>query len=82
MESIRYLDVNSLYPYVMSITEFPIGHPVIRRGDVVCRHLLDELVQRGEEFIGLCQVRVVSPDNLMVPCLAHKMDGKLMFLLF
>ena len=37
MELIRYLDVNSLHPYVMSITEFPIGHPVIRRGDVVLR---------------------------------------------
>ena len=81
MESIRYLDVNALYPYVMSITEFLVGHPVIRRRDVVCRHLLDELAQRGEEFIGLCQVRVVATNNLVVPCLAHKMDGKLMFLL-
>ena len=65
----------------MSVTEFPVGHPVIRRGDIVCRHLLDELAQCGEEFIGLCQVRVVATDNLMVPCLVHKMDGKLMFLL-
>ena len=64
----------------MSVTEFPVGHPVIRRGDV-CRRFLEELVQRGEEFIGLYQVRVVAPDNLMVSCLAHKVDGKLMFLL-
>ena len=28
-QSIRYLDVNSLYPYIMSITEFPVGHPTI-----------------------------------------------------
>ena len=28
-QSIRYLDINSLYPYVMSITEFPVGHPTI-----------------------------------------------------
>ena len=29
---IHYLDVNSLYPYVMSKTKFPIGHPTIHRG--------------------------------------------------
>ena len=27
---IHYLDVNSLHPYVMSKTKFPIGHPTIR----------------------------------------------------
>ena len=26
---ICYLDVNSLYPYAMSKTKFPIGHPMI-----------------------------------------------------
>ena len=26
-ESISYLDVNSLYPYVMSESDFPLGHP-------------------------------------------------------
>ena len=26
-ESISYLDVNSLYPYVMSEIDFPLGHP-------------------------------------------------------
>ena len=28
-QQISYLDVNSLYPYVMLITEFPVGHPLI-----------------------------------------------------
>ena len=27
---IHYLDMNSLYPYVMSTTKSPIGHPTIR----------------------------------------------------
>ena len=27
-ESIAYLDVNSLYPYVMANVEFPVGHAV------------------------------------------------------
>ena len=26
---IHYLDVNSLYPYIMSKTKFPVGHPTI-----------------------------------------------------
>ena len=32
-ECISYLDVNSLYPYVMSKIDFPLGHPEIRRGN-------------------------------------------------
>ena len=29
-ESISYLDINSLYPFVMSAIEFPVGHLIIR----------------------------------------------------
>ena len=28
-QSIKYLDVNSLYPYVMANIDFPVGHPII-----------------------------------------------------
>ena len=34
-EKIRYLDVNSLYPYVMSEIEFPLGHPEITKNDLI-----------------------------------------------
>ena len=78
-QKIRYLDVNSLYPFVMSITEFPVGHPMIRRGNHSCRNLLNDLKRRGEKFIGVCMVRVLAPKDLMVPYLPHKLDGKLMF---
>ena len=77
-EVIRYLDVNSLYPNSYEI-EFPVGHPEIRLGDYSCRNLLNKLKVRKERFIGLCQVRVILPNNLFIPCLAHKMDGKLCF---
>ena len=30
-QCIQYLDVNSLYLYVMSIVDFPLGHPEIRQ---------------------------------------------------
>ena len=81
MESISYLDVNSLYPFVMSTIEFPVGHLIIRQGDESCRNLLRGLERKGEKFIGLCQVRILAPSNLMIPSLAHKIEGKLMFLL-
>ena len=78
---IRYLDVNSLYPYVMSKTKFPIRHPTIRRGQAPCIDLMNELKRRDEDFIGVCMVRVLAPRGLMIPYLPHKCDGKLMFLL-
>ena len=68
-QSIRYLDVNSLYPYVMSI-------------DYSCHSLLRELDGWGILFIGVCLVMVLAPRNLMVPYIPHKIDGKLMFFLF
>ena len=80
-QMIRYLDVNSLYPFVMSMTKFPVGHPSIRRGDHSCRNLLRELKNKGHSFIGICLVRVLAPKELMVPYLPHKIDGKLMFFL-
>ena len=75
-EEIKYLDINSLYPYVMSKVEFPIGHPEIRRGDEACRNYLGSL---NVPFIGLCMVKILPPSNLFFPCLAHKMNGKLLF---
>ena len=81
VKSISYWDVNSLYPFVMSTIEFAVGHLIIRRGDESCRNLLRGLERKGKKFIGLCQVRVLAPGNLMIPSLARKIDGKLMFLL-
>ena len=78
-QKIKYLDINSLYPFLMSITEFPVGHPMIQCGYHSCRNLLNDLKRRGEKFIGVCMVRVLAPKGFMVPYLPHKMDGKLMF---
>ena len=80
-ESISYLDINFLYPYVMATIDFPFGHLVIQHGDQSCRNLLHKLHRKNEKLIGLCQVRVLAPNNLIIPPLGHKTDGKLMFLL-
>ena len=63
----------------MSEIEFPLGHPEIRCGNYSCRNLLNKLKRKNEKFIGICQVHVLPPDNLFIPCLAHKMNGKLLF---
>ena len=78
-EEIVYLDVNSLYPYVMSTIRFPIGHPEIRRGDASCRQLMDSLKASGVSFIGLCMVEILPPNGLFVPCLGYKAGGRLLF---
>ena len=78
-EEIVYLDVNSLYPYVMSKIKFPVGHPEVRRGDDSCRQLMESLRRSGVEFIGLCMVEILPPDELFIPCLGYKAGGKLLF---
>ena len=78
-EEIVYLDVNSLYPYVMSKVNFPVGHPEIRQGNDLCRSLLTSLEESGMAFIGLCLVKILPPSDLFIPCLAHKINGKLLF---
>ena len=78
---IHYLDLHSLYPYIMSKTKFPIGHPMIRLGHASCINLMNELKRCDEDFIGVCMVRVLAPRELMISYLPHKCDGKLMFLL-
>ena len=80
-ESISYLDVNSLYLYVKTAIDFPNGHPVIQHGDQSCRNLLHKLHSKNEKLIGLCQVRVLAPNDVTIPSLGHKTDGKLMFFL-
>ena len=80
-QTIRYLDINSLYPLVMSVTEFPIEHPTIRCGHGSCIDLMKKLDRDNVQFIGVCLVRILATKCLMVPYLPHKCDGKLIFLL-
>ena len=51
-QCIRYLDVNSLYPYVMSKITFPVGHPEIRCSHTSCKNLMDKLNKQGKNLLG------------------------------
>lgn len=67
-------DVNSMYPFVMRKYTFPIGNPVVVKGDSANEYLAQssELVS----FIG-CDVEI--PPSMNIPNLPYKKDGKLLF---
>lgn len=78
-EKIRYLDVCSLYPYVLKTGAFPIGHPDIYIGDEC-----NSLIGNPPNFAlveGLVRCRVLPPRDLFHPVLPYRVNGKLLFAL-
>ncbi|XP_054279031.1 uncharacterized protein LOC128997416 [Macrosteles quadrilineatus] len=73
-ETIQYVDVCSLYPYVCKYGKYPVGHPTIYVGDRECR-------ERGMEVEGLLKCKVLPPRDLYHLVLPTKMNDKLMFVL-
>ena len=62
-QEIQYLNMNSLYPYIMAEIHFPIGHPEIRCGHFSSKNLMDRLKAKGEKFLGLCQGKILPLDH-------------------
>lgn len=73
-ETINYVDVCSLYPYVNKYCKYPVGHPEVFVGDRECR-------ARGMNAEGLMKCKVLPPLDLYHPVLPMKMHNKLMFAL-
>ncbi|XP_054283566.1 uncharacterized protein LOC129000629 [Macrosteles quadrilineatus] len=73
-ETIEYVDVCSLYPWVCKYGKYPVDHPTIYVGDRECR-------QRGLNVEGLLKCKVLPPRDLYHPVLPAKMNDKLMFVL-
>ncbi|XP_062575191.1 uncharacterized protein LOC134237107 [Saccostrea cucullata] len=65
----RYVDVCSLYPYVLKHRPFPVGHPEI---------ITDEF-QDVRNYFGLIHCRVLPPRDLYHPVLPYRTGGKLLF---
>lgn len=65
-EKLNYYDVTSLYPYVMHEKYMPVGKPV------------KDANMRISEF-GICKVTVEAPNDIDIPLLPHKINGKLIF---
>nr|CAD2133569.1 unnamed protein product [Meloidogyne enterolobii] len=84
-EEIIYIDIVSLYPYVMKAREFPIGYP-----DVLTRETLTQPPNailpwthpRHNRYKGLLLVRVLPPTSMngLPPLLGYRThDGRLTF---
>jgi len=80
-EKIRYVDVCSLYPYVLKTGAFPIGHPDIYIGQE-CTELIGVAPNYNFSTVeGLVRCRVLPPRDLFHPVLPYRVRGKLLFAL-
>lgn len=64
-EKVYGYDINSLYPSVMKDFEFPVGSPKFVEGHVDI-----------SSSFGFIKVKVIAPDNLHIPLLQTKVNGR------
>jgi hypothetical protein len=70
LENGYYYDVNSLYPYIMSISDMPVGPGVYKKLEINDSFSIDN-------FFGFVSVKVKTPKSLYIPFLTtnHKIYG-------
>ena len=73
---VKYVDVQSLYPYVCKNKHYPIGHPRCLVGPA-----LQEFGTDITKFEGIIKCTVLPPRGLHVPLLPAHVNDKLMFVL-
>lgn len=73
---IKYVDVQSLYPYVCKNKHYPIGHPKCLIGPK-----LRDMGTDINKFEGLVKCRILPPKGLHIPLLPSHVICKLMFVL-
>ena len=74
-ETIQYVDVMSLYPYICKYFKFPIGHPIFHVGDA-CKDA--EICLRMD---GLIKCTIVPPEKFYHPVLPYRCNYKHLFCL-
>jgi len=74
-ETIQYVDVMSLYPYMYKYFKFPISHRVIYVGDAFGD------IEACLCMEGLIRCSIVPPDELYHPVLPYRCSNKLIFCL-
>ena len=68
-EQLKYVDFNSLYPFINKYARYPVKHPVVVRGEDI-----------PEEVEGLVKCLVLPPTKLFLPVLPWRNgEGKLLF---
>ena len=73
VQTIQYVDVTSLYPYVCKYFNFPIGHPVIHVGDS-CQDMQAMLLKDG-----VMKCSILPPKRLYHPVLPFRCNKRLLF---
>ena len=68
-EKIKYVDVTSLYPYVMKVEPYPIGHPIT----------ITENFKDINEYFGIIKLKILAPRGLRMPVLPDRSTGQLVF---
>ena len=56
-DTIQYVDVMNLYPYICNYLKFPVGHPIIHVGDA-CKN-----IEACLGIIGLMKCSIVPPER-------------------
>jgi len=65
-DTIKYVDVMSLYPYICKYFNFPVSHPIIHAG-VSCKDI--EACLRMDDLI---KCSIVPPEKLYYPVLPFR----------
>ena len=77
-EKIRYVDVCSLYPYVLKMGTFPLDQPKIYIGEQ-CSELIDVASNFNLDSVEDIIRCIVLPRDLFHPILLYRVQGKLLF---
>jgi hypothetical protein len=72
-QTVQYVDVMSLYPWVCKYFKFPVGHPTIH---LDCEDIPAMLAKEG-----LVRCTVLPPKDLYHPVLPYRCNGRLLFCL-
>ena len=78
-QKIRYIDVCSLYPFVLKTGSFPIRHPTIYKGQDCLKLTGENFNNFMENVEGLVRCDILPPSNLFHPVLPVKMHSRLLF---
>ena len=78
---LKYVDICSLYPYVNATCVYPVGHPsqVFVRSELIAAG--GDLNQVVSQYFGLVKCKVLAPQNVWLPVLPCRQNGKLIFTL-
>lgn len=86
-EKAYYFDFTSLYPSVLKYQRYPVGHPVRIDKNFAQWQSISTCTQACQcegthlriPYFGVMKVTVLPPQNLHIPVLPHRVNGKLKF---